>query len=308
MDRAKIAVSPANPLGVYVVCDDSTYYDALGVFQSLDGGSSFTQRSFSIPGFYGFGWYHMAIAASPVNFSEVYVGGQDIAQSLDGGQSWADVSDYNITHVDCHALTYLNGTLYACTDGGLHKTSNSAATWQDLSSALGIQQVFAMDNAVQNPNLFYIGTRDNGLNHYDNGTWFQGPYGDWESVVLDPTDPQVVYGTFNGALYKMTTNSFPQLVPTGNTNDSIEAVLVDPANHLTVYAGNVNVWRSLNGGTTWQQFSSFPDNLWLHASHQCRAIQPELRLCLAWRHDLAHDRRRRYLVYPNQRPAPANLL
>jgi hypothetical protein len=263
VDRAKIAVSPANTLGVYVVCDDSTYYDFQGIYQSMDGGSTFTQRSSYNPYFDGFGWYHMAIAASPSNFSEVYVGGQDITKSVDAGASWTDVSDYSVTHVDCHALTYLNGTLYTCTDGGLHKTSNSAASWQDLSSALGIQQVFAMDNAVQKPNFFYIGTRDNGLNWYDSGTWNQGTYGDWESVVLDPTDPQVVYGTFNGTLNKLTTNSFSSLAPTGNANDSIQPLAIDPSNHLTVYAGSVNVWRSLNGGTNWQQYSSFPDNLWL---------------------------------------------
>ena len=264
VDRAKIGVSPANPLGVYVVCDDSgPYYTFLGIYRSLDGGSTFAQQSSSNPGFgYYLGWYHMAIAVSPSNFNEVYVGGEDLTKSTDGGASWADVSEVGVTHVDCHALTYLFGTLYACTDGGLHRTANSAASWSDLSSALGIQQIYAMDNAAQNPALFYIGTRDNGLNHYDSGNWLQGPYGDWEAVVLDPADPTVVYGSFNGACYKLTTNSFVQLAPTGVAADYVQDLAIDPSNHLTVYAGNVNVWKSANGGTNWQAFSSFADNLW----------------------------------------------
>jgi photosystem II stability/assembly factor-like uncharacterized protein len=288
VDRAKLAVSPANPLGVYMVCDDTTYYAFSGLYRSLDGGSTFSVRSTSNPGFgYYLGWYHMAIAASPTNFTEVYVGGEDLTKSIDGGATWTNVSETGVTHVDCHALTYLFGALYACTDGGLHKTVNSAASWVDLSSALGIQQVYAMDNAVLNPSLFYIGTRDNGLNHYDSGNWVQGPYGDWESVVLDPTDPQTVYGTFNGTFYKITPTSFLQLVPTGNPNDYIQPLAIDPVNHLTVYAGNINVWRSVNGGTNWQAFSAFGDNFWNTAQISVAPSNPgyiyALRGGMVWR-------------------------
>ena len=76
--RSIIAVSPSNPSGVYMLETSAANNSYYGLYQSTDAGSSFTLRSATTGAnyqFYNQGWFDLALAVSPTNFSEIYVAG-----------------------------------------------------------------------------------------------------------------------------------------------------------------------------------------------------------------------------------------
>jgi len=75
------------------------------------------------------------------------------------------------------------------------------------------------------------------------------------ALVLDPTDPDVVYaGTASGGVFKSTdAGATWGAHRTGLTNRSITALAVDPTTPSTVYAGTDGggVFKSTDAGSTW---------------------------------------------------------
>src|SRR5205085_1043721 len=102
-------------------------------------------------------------------------------------------TSYTSTHVDVHELTFLNDSLYACTDGGLHVSTNGATSWQDLSATLQIAEIYRLGGAQQNSSLIYVGEQDNGLNRLEDNSWGHLIYGDVGQPIVDPVDETVVY-------------------------------------------------------------------------------------------------------------------
>jgi len=270
VERSALGVSPANPNGVYVLCSSAMKSDFFGLYRSTNGGTSFVQRASNATPTVGSsfgtqGFFDTTVGVSPSDFNLVYVAGVGITKSIDGGTTWTNVVrgiNSGLCHVDFHALQFFGGTLYACSDGGLHRTSDGALNWEDLSASLQIGQIYRTGSAAQNPYLSYIGTQDNGLNQYANGQWSHVSGGDFAEVVVDFLDEKVVYAVGNGVLYKSIdgwrTNA-PLTISATEFPNSLMPVVMHPTNHLVLYAGLGNVYRSTDAGTTWQRLSNFPD-------------------------------------------------
>src|SRR5439155_283982 len=159
------------------------------------------------PAFGDQGFYDAAVAVAPADFNQLYVGGVSIVKSSDGGTTWINVQQGSTSgscHADFHALQFFGGALYASTDGGLHRTSDGAANWEDLSAQLQIAQIYRVGSAAQNPSLIYVGAQDNGLNQYLNGQWSHLRPADFSETLVDYTNEKIVYSVVNGALYKTT--------------------------------------------------------------------------------------------------------
>lgn len=265
--RSALAVSAANPLGVYLMycASDYGYY---GLYQSLNDGSNFTVRSStSGPDFYfgHQGYYDLTVTVSPTDFNEVYLGAGTIGKSTDGGTTWQSAqagTQSGYTHVDVHTLTFLNGALFAGTDGGAHKTLDGAANWQDLSASLQIAQINQIGGAQQDSSLIYVGEQDNGLNRFANGSWSRVRAGDYSQPIVDPMDQNTVYAVFNGAFYKTTDgwSSSAQLqITTSESAIRLAPLVISPSDRQTLFAGFQNVWETTNGGGGWFAISSFSD-------------------------------------------------
>lgn len=264
VDRSILGVSANNPLAVYILYGDSGNGSFYGIYRSTDGGVTFNlqgSNTLSALMFDGQEAYDLALGVSPTNYNDVYVAGNLIGSSTDGGVTW-QTATYAGTHVDVHGLTVLNGALYACTDGGIHKTVDGGADWTDLSTNLEIAQIYNVYGAPQNPGLIYVGEQDDGLNQYVGGTWSHLLAGDFGQPVVDPVDQNTVYATAHGYYYK-TTNSWAtdtQLNITSSENVGFESPLVmSPANNQILYAGFENVWETTNGGANWFPISNFGD-------------------------------------------------
>ena len=264
VDRSELGVTANNPQALYILYGNSSTGSFYGIYRSLDGGLTFNQQTatnMSNLMFDGQENYDLALTVSPTNYNDVFVAGNLIGSSTDGGVTW-QTATYAGTHVDVHAVTVLNGALYACTDGGVHMTVNGGSSWTDLSTNLEIAQIYNVCGAPQNPALIYVGEQDDGLNQYSGGTWSHFLAGDFGQPVVDPMDQNTVYATAHGYYYKTTNSwaSYDQLTITSSEGTGFEAPLaISPANHLTLYAGFENVWKTTNGGVNWFVISSFAD-------------------------------------------------
>ncbi len=139
--------------------------------------------------------YDLAITANPSNPAEVIIGGIYVWTSADTGTNWICNSYHrrntllNYIHADIHELEYNNGELFACTDGGVVRSTNDAASWLEISSGLGISQLYDIDISSQTINNTYGGLQDNGLHRFlPNKTMDHVKPGDGVRVLVNPND------------------------------------------------------------------------------------------------------------------------
>lgn len=172
-----------------------TIYVATGnlggrVLKSTDGGLTFPQmidNNFCTPQCF----YDIAIDVDPINPDRAYIGGAPafpFAYSTTGGTSFTVVSSG--IHADTHAIAVAPSspsTIYLGTDGGIYKSTNSGATFNQLnSSGFRATQFMSLDTHPTNINLTIGGTQDNGTNMYKpDGTWTRVDYGDGGYAVID---------------------------------------------------------------------------------------------------------------------------
>ena len=279
--RCQIGVS-TDPNVLYVICSDRSTNGLNGVFRSSDGGSSFNATAGTSGAQSDFGTqatYDMSIAVSPTNSAEVYIGGVSPLRSTNGGASWSPITGFeggftpglSITHVDVQDLQFGGGFLYACTDGGLHRTSDMGAHWTDLSQKLQIAQIYHFSITEQNDGLIYTGEQDNGLNRLQGGKWEHPKAGDWGQPLVHPQSTDLVFAGSNGGNVK-SLDGFK--VFDGNIFIANEpsrfpgaAFAVDPNDLHVAYAGLRNIHKSTDFGDsgTYSPMTNFTDNMVVHA-------------------------------------------
>lgn len=234
--RITIAVGPSSnglPTGTELVVSIASIAgsssDLLGVFQSLDGGQTFT--ALNTPAFCDHQcFYDMAVGISPANSNVIFLGGgpsaggsgfsepcgnipanqgiSAVIESTDGGQSWSDVSCDNSSgtfiHVDTHAFAFgPSNKFFIGNDGGVWSstdviTSPSGQNWTSLNSTLNLTQ-FYPGNSIHpsNAQIGFGGTQDNGTQMFTGQlSWADtASCGDGAWTAIDPSTPSTVYTT-----------------------------------------------------------------------------------------------------------------
>jgi len=95
------------------------------------------------------------------------------------------------------------------------------------------------------------------------GPWVQtnGPAGGMTSTIeIDPNDPNIVYaGGAGGGVYKSTDSGYTWTMPGQIVEpyDRIMDILFKPGDPQTIYAQTWRLYKSTNGGTSWQLTESF---------------------------------------------------
>ncbi|MEI6765466.1 MAG: T9SS type A sorting domain-containing protein [Bacteroidota bacterium] len=272
--RLEFDVTIANPMYIYVVSSrpDNTFG---AVYRSTDGGLSFTQRANS-PNILGYAedgsdgsgqaWYDLAIAVAPNNANEVFVGGINVWKSIDGGASftvntmWYTGSPYTYIHCDIHSLNFYGDSLYAGSDGGIFLTGDHGTSWSDLSAGLGISQFYRMGSSENAPDLIAAGAQDIGSNLYRNGNWWHVYGADGMEAIVDYQDSNVIFTSSQmGGIVKSEDGgvNFMDARP----NDSISGgwvtpYVMDAIDHLTLFAGYKDVYKTTDGAYVWQNIST----------------------------------------------------
>jgi uncharacterized repeat protein (TIGR01451 family) len=231
-----IGVDPANPNIVYALGLFNYSNGSGGIYRSMDGGATWKDM----------GWdlhpdYH-AIAINPADPAQVMIGSDGgVWFSTDRGGRLGATDP--IPSVDWENL---NGTVKPATAGIVHRTG------------LEITQFTSMANVIQIPNRVWGGTQDNGTLRKTgsaNLQWFDIPSGDGGQVLVDPTDPTYVYGTYFGiSPYRMDDGGLAffgnRSIAGGiNTSDRAEFYIpwvMNQANPDQLFLGTYRLYRTNN--------------------------------------------------------------
>jgi photosystem II stability/assembly factor-like uncharacterized protein len=287
--RMAIAVSPADPLLVYVLCSNEEDDSFLGLYRSEDGGASFQLMS-SSPNLFGYeedgtdsggqAWYDMALVVDPNDPNTLYAGGVNVWKSTDGGSTWTikahwiSPSEIGYTHADIHGLEIIDGRLFCASDGGLYVSADDGEEWTDLSAGLDITQFYRLGGSELESDLIMAGAQDNGSNRFVDGQWTHVFGADGMEAAVDPTDPFTVYASYQlGGIMRSVDRGVNWDFIGENVADDgpwVTPFAIDPYNPYRIAAGYTNVWISDDQGDSWNMASNWSNE----EQVSCLAIAP----------------------------------
>jgi photosystem II stability/assembly factor-like uncharacterized protein len=158
--------------------------------------------------------YDIVVAIDPVAPENIFLGGEDLWVTFDGGTSWGDAGGYdgfslcggNI-HSDQHAFAFSpadHKKIYVGNDGGIWRTTwhhtdvcGNEFPWTSLNNGLSITQFYSLAAHPQDANSFFGGTQDNGILVYSgvSTVWSQSDYGDGGWTAYDTNNPSRLFAT-----------------------------------------------------------------------------------------------------------------
>lgn len=272
--RLEFDVTADNPDVVYVVAgnDNSTFE---GVYRSTDQGATFVQQSNSpnILGYSDIGdddsgqaWYDLAIAVSPTDENEVWVGGINMWKSTDAGINWTvntmwyTDSPYNYIHCDIHSVNFYGDTLYVGSDGGVFYTPNHGTTWRDISTGLGISQFYRLGCSRNSNDHIAAGAQDIGSNVYLDGTWTHVFGADGMEALISHGDENTLFVTYQGGGLLRSEDggeTFEGAKPVDSIDGGwVTPYVQHPIDPMILYAGYKEVWKTIDGGYSWFPLST----------------------------------------------------
>jgi photosystem II stability/assembly factor-like uncharacterized protein len=296
--RIGLAVTAANSAFVYaIVCRQNG--GLKGIYRSSNSGTSFTQvydgtvANHNLLGWYtdgsggtsGQGGYDLAIDVSPTNGDELYIGGVITHKSTDGGSSWTAVNcwtsnvSYNKNgapevHADQHMLRFRSSdnALFETNDGGIYYTTDGGNSWVEKTNGIEPSQMYRLSVATTSATEVLTGLQDNGSKLYSGGAWSDAQGGDGMECLIDYTTTNTQYATYPNGNLKRTTNHWSNSTsitqdnngnPINGLNETgywVTPYVIDPVNHLSLYIGLNNVWKSTDQGSSWTKISTMNSN------------------------------------------------
>jgi photosystem II stability/assembly factor-like uncharacterized protein len=275
--RTLIGVSPNNADVIYIAQANGNVFGRF--YKSTDAGLNFTVTivgsDATNTNFFGYSptgndtkgqaTYDMAICVSATNINEVHIAGIICWKSSNGGTSftaetvWSYPNSTGYNHADVHGLEWVNNNIYSVSDGGIYKSTDNGDNWTDLSSGLGIRQLYRIACAKSDPEKICGGAQDNGtVMRQTNGTWKDWLGADGMDCIFSPTNANIAIGTSQyGSIYKTTNggSSYSGLSKPADGN-WVTPILMHPTSHDTVYGGWDGIYRSVNGGTNWTKLTT----------------------------------------------------
>jgi photosystem II stability/assembly factor-like uncharacterized protein len=256
------------------------------VYRSDDGGESFMKVSTSTPrmerllGTYG--WVFGQIRVDPGNENTVYIMGVPLAKSIDGGKNFK-VIEYPGLHADHHAMWIdpensdfiVNGN-----DGGVNISYDAGRTWQNFRTVMPVVQFYNLAYDMEKPFNIYGSVQDHGTykgnidhkpglpNSFDRykTPWKAVPGGEGCYCAVDPTDSNIFYSArFYGHIIRTDFSKTPaetrSILPGIKKGEPalrgqwMAPFIISPHNNRIIYHCMQFVFRSMNGGDSWERIS-----------------------------------------------------
>jgi len=284
--RTEIGLTPASSEIVYLIAANTggSFY---GFYRSTNAGTTWEARNTMASNGVNIlgaaqGWYDLALLVDPKNPQVIYTGGLDMYVSTNAGTTWTQSSfwvmsedDFTL-HADQHQYKYnpVDKKYYACHDGGVARTDtiipgrgadNKWATrWQERSNGMIITSFYRIGLCEMFPGYVVGGAQDNSSFYNKNGNWINFIGGDGMDCMINPDDPNIVYGSSQyGSLVRSDNGgqNTRYISPSGfgqNTCEWTTPIVQDMNNPNFIYTANNQVWKSSTKGNTWNHISNFP--------------------------------------------------
>jgi len=275
-----IGVSVSDTNRVYVLEANNGVFG--GFYSSDDEGETFIQLDHAGNNYFGYSTSaqdnsgqaprDMDVAVNPNNEDEVHIAGVLTWRSLDGGVTFTCTSDWvpgnaasaNIgyCHADVDILEFNGSTLYAGTDGGIFKATNTTDLnsdyYTDLTAGIGIRQFYKLGISQTTDVVITGGSQDNGSSFYTAAEGWKDWIGaDGMEGFVDKDDSDIMYGMIQfGGMYRTDNgaNSIVNLPSPGN-GGWVTPFEQDPSETNTIYMANNQIHKSENKGSSWSAIS-----------------------------------------------------
>jgi photosystem II stability/assembly factor-like uncharacterized protein len=269
--RITFAIAPSGPDTMYVAVHNTSTSGLLGIWRSIDGGTSWTQATAQNANCGTQCWYDIVIAVDPTNAGIVYFGGVRLFRSADAAETFTNIG--NPIHVDHHAFAFdpvAPSTIYAGSDGGVYRSANSGTAWTSLNANLTITQFYHGLSFTSDGLGMLGGTQDNGTGAFTGGvSWPRVIGGDGGFTAVNPLTgmaygetqwtPPNTGGPIRAASY---TGPFNQLMVNGinraETGLFIPPLEMDNARPHTLYFGTARVYRTRDDALNWSVINATP--------------------------------------------------
>ena len=179
-------------------------------YESTNGGSTWTNINLpaadtQIRSLGRQGNYNLIIAVDYNDPNTVYLGATTLLKAIKNPRTkkWRFIDiGYNI-HDDHHAFAFHptdNNTIFVGSDGGIYKSNDGGATWEDtLNEGLCIAQFESMDQHPTSDAILIAGTQDNGtLQFRNNSVFYLCAENDGGFCAIDIKNANTVYHTHSG--------------------------------------------------------------------------------------------------------------
>jgi len=265
LGRIGFCVAPSDPKRMYATVDAG---DNGGMYRSDDGGEHW--KSISNDGrYWGRGSDFAEVKADPNNEDIVYTANVVVWKSTDGGYHWKDYrgapggDDYhriwiNPNNPDILLIAADQGAIITVNGGESFSSWHNQPTAQFYHVSTDNAFPYNVYGAQQESGSVGIASRsmDGAINFRE---WHPVGVEEYGYVAPDPLDPNIIYGGKITRYDKRTgqvQNIAPEAVRSGKFRFVRTApVLFSPIDPKTLYfAGNV-LFKTNNGGHSWQQIS-----------------------------------------------------
>ena len=262
-----ITVSPADPQRVYAIVES----DSGGVLRSDDGGATWT-RTNQERKLRQRAWYYSRIFADPKDSNTVYVVNVSFFRSTDGGKTFNPIA---VPHGDNHDLWIAPNDpkrMIESNDGGATVTFDGGKAWSDEDYATA--QFYHVTTTTDFPYKVCGAQQDNstlcGPSRWPGGI----PISEWQEVgggesgyiQVRPDSTNIVYAGSYAYLSRMDLSNgqrrdiipWPDN-PMGHSAEDLKyrfqwtfPILISPHDPNTLYLGSQVLFRTHNGGQSWE--------------------------------------------------------
>lgn len=273
-----LAQDPSNPNIMYAGTGEGWFnIDAVngnGIWKSTDGGNNWNQLSTTDSTNYGkshiFDFVQdLAVTSNGILFATSrpsrYCNAGGVLRSADGGANWSQaIGTLTKDGVCDSAYNYFGADLELASNGDLYATTG-----------------FQSNGKINRKGRIFRSDASNGTSIGTSTTWVDiTPAGNWSRIEIAcaPSQPTTIYALLQGSgngigAIKKSTNSgaswtdltLPTWCNQGtNSSDFTNGqawydliVQVDPTNPNNVVIGGIDLFRSTDGGTTWNQITAW---------------------------------------------------
>jgi len=271
--KIAVAASPARRDLVWAIveAEDGGVFrsdDAGDTWRRVSGDRSLRQRA----------WYYTHIEADPEDAETVYVLNVQFKKSIDGGRTWSSI---RVPHGDNHDLWIDprdQDRMIEANDGGANVSFDGGATWSTQANQ-PTAQFYHVTTDTNFPYRVYGAQQDNSTASVSSR---MSPFFDWRRdlysvgggesgyIAVDPENPNIVYaGSYGGTLsrYDHALGSSRNIMvwpenPMGAGAADLThrfqwtfPIVISPHDRETVYVGGERVFRTRDGGASWDAIS-----------------------------------------------------